>query len=39
MKILMITPKISGIGGVAAHVSKLAEFLTRDGHEVEVIAS
>uniref|UniRef100_A0A7C1CFJ3 Glycosyltransferase family 1 protein n=1 Tax=Thermofilum adornatum TaxID=1365176 RepID=A0A7C1CFJ3_9CREN len=39
MKILMISPKISGIGGVAAHVSKLVEFLTRDGHEVEVIAS
>jgi len=39
MKILMITPKISGIGGVAAHVSKLVEFLRRDGHEVEVIAS
>ncbi|AJB41775.1 Glycosyltransferase [Thermofilum adornatum 1505] len=39
MKILMITPKISGIGGVAAHVSKLVEFLRRDGHEVGVIAS
>jgi glycosyltransferase involved in cell wall biosynthesis len=39
MKILMITPKISGIGGVATHVSKLVEFLRRDGHEVEVIAS
>jgi glycosyltransferase involved in cell wall biosynthesis len=39
MKILVIAPKISGIGGVAAHVSKLVQFLTRDGHEVEVISS
>jgi glycosyltransferase involved in cell wall biosynthesis len=39
MKILMITPKISGIGGVATHVSKLVEFLMKDGHEVEVVAS
>ena len=39
MKILMITPKISRIGGVATHVSKMVQFLTRDGHEVEIISS
>jgi glycosyltransferase involved in cell wall biosynthesis len=34
----MITPRIGGIGGIAAHVSKLVQFLTADGHEVEVIS-
>ena len=39
MRILMVSPRTSGIGGVAAHVSKLVEFLERDGHEVVVISS
>ena len=38
MKVLMISPKISGLGGVAQHVGKLVELLKRDGYEVDVIS-
>ncbi len=39
MRILIITPRIVGIGGVAQHVRKLAELLSRDRHEVYVIST
>jgi glycosyltransferase involved in cell wall biosynthesis len=39
MRVLVITPRISGIGGVAAHVSKLVQLLRMDGHEVKVVSS
>ena len=38
MKVLMISPRVSGLGGVAQHVGKLVELLRRDGHEVDAIS-
>ena len=35
---LVISPRVSGLGGVAQHVGKLVELLRRDGHEVDVIS-
>jgi glycosyltransferase involved in cell wall biosynthesis len=39
MRILMISPTISGIGGIAQHVQGLKNFLENKGNEVEVISS
>lgn len=39
MKILLISPTQTGIGGIAQHVSGLANFLKKNGHEVEIISS
>jgi len=38
VEVLVISPRISGLGGVAQHVGKLVELLKRDGHEVKVIS-
>ena len=39
MKILIISPTQSGIGGIAQHVQGLTKFLKKQGHEVEIISS
>jgi len=39
MKILLISPTSGGIGGIAQHVDGLSQFLTRVGHEVDIISS
>ena len=39
MKILIISPTQSGIGGVAQHVQGLKEFLENKGNYVEIISS
>lgn len=39
MKILIISPTQSGIGGIAQHVQGLTKFLKNNGHEVEIISS
>ena len=39
MKILIISPTQSGIGGIAQHVQGLTKFLQNKGHEVEIISS
>ena len=39
MKILLISPTQTGIGGIAQHVSGLANFLKKNGHEIEIISS
>jgi len=39
MKILIISPTQSGIGGIAQHVQGLTNFLKNNGHEVEIISS
>jgi glycosyltransferase involved in cell wall biosynthesis len=39
MRILMISPTISGIGGIAQHVEGLTKFLENKGNEVEIISS
>ncbi|MGY5146780.1 MAG: glycosyltransferase family 4 protein [Candidatus Nitrosopumilus sp. bin_7KS] len=39
MKILIISPTQSGIGGVAQHVKELKNFLDDKGHYVEIISS
>ena len=38
MKVLMVSPRISGIGGVAQHVSTLTTRLRADGHQVDVMS-
>ena len=38
MKILIISPTQSGIGGIAQHVQALTRFLQNKGHEVEIIS-
>ena len=38
MHVLLLSPRISGLGGVAQHVRKLMELLRRDGHEVDAIS-
>ncbi len=38
MKVLMISPKASGEGGIARHVSTLSRKLSELGHEVTVIS-
>ena len=39
MKILLISPTKSGIGGIAQHVQGLTNYLQNQGHYVEVISS
>lgn len=39
MKILLISPTQSGIGGIAQHVQGLTKFLKKNGHKVEIISS
>ena len=39
MKILLISPTQSGIGGIAQHIQGLTKFLQNEGHEVEIISS
>ncbi len=39
MKILLISPTQSGIGGIAQHVQGLIKFLQNKGHQVEIISS
>ena len=39
MRILLISPTISGIGGIAQHVKGLKNFLENEDNEVEVISS
>lgn len=39
MKILIISPTQSGIGGIARHVQGLSRFLKQQGHKVDVISS
>ena len=39
MKILLISPTQSGIGGIAQHVQGLTKFLKKKGHQVEIISS
>ncbi len=38
MRVLIVSPRASGIGGVAQHVSKLARELGARGFEVEVVS-
>ncbi|MEM3186077.1 MAG: glycosyltransferase family 4 protein [Conexivisphaerales archaeon] len=39
MKILLISPRTTGIGGVAQHVRKLRSLLLLNGHYVDVIST
>ena len=39
MKILLISPTSSGIGGIAQHVQGLTNFLENNSHKVEIISS
>ena len=39
MKILLISPTQSGIGGIAQHVQGITKFLQNRSHTVEIISS
>ena len=39
MRILIISPTQSGIGGIAQHVQGLTKFLEKNSHKVEIISS
>ena len=39
MKILLISPTLKGIGGIAQHVRDLIKFLKENGHQVDIISS
>ena len=39
MKILILSPTQSGIGGIAQHVQGLTKFLEKNSHKVEIISS
>ncbi|RNJ76409.1 MAG: glycosyltransferase family 1 protein [Nitrosopumilus sp. D6] len=39
MRILLISPTQSGIGGIAQHIQTLIKFLEKEGHYVETISS
>jgi glycosyltransferase involved in cell wall biosynthesis len=39
MKILILSPTQSGIGGIAQHVQGLTKFLEKNSHNVEIISS
>jgi len=39
MRILLISPTFSGIGGIAQHIQGLSNFLIKNDHEVEIISS
>ena len=38
MKILLLSPRLSGVGGIAQHVRRLARGLRGAGHEVELVS-
>ena len=39
MRILIISPTQSGIGGIAQHVTGFVNFLQKKGHEIDIISS
>ena len=39
MRILIISPTQSGIGGIAQHVTGLSKFLKNEGHDVDIMSS
>lgn len=39
LKVLIISPTQKGIGGIAQHVQGLSDFLTKNGHKVDIISS
>ena len=39
MKILLISPTLKGIGGIAQHARDLIKFLKEHGHKVDIISS
>jgi len=39
VRILIISPTQSGIGGIAQHVTGLSNFLTKNGHKVDIMSS
>ncbi len=39
MKILLVSPTQSRIGGIAQHVQGLTKFLERNSHQVEIVSS
>jgi glycosyltransferase involved in cell wall biosynthesis len=39
LKVLLISPTLQGIGGIAQHVRDLIKFLKEHGHDVDVISS
>lgn len=39
MRILIISPTQSGIGGIAQHVQGLSKFLKKNNHQVDIISS
>ena len=39
MKILLISPTQTGIGGIAQHVQGLTDYLKNEGHHVEIMSS
>jgi len=38
LKILLLSPRVSGVGGIAQHIRRLARGLRGAGHEVELIS-
>ena len=38
MKVLLLSPRVSGVGGIAQHVRRLARGLSEAGHEVKLIS-
>ncbi|MGC8970318.1 MAG: glycosyltransferase family 4 protein [Conexivisphaera sp.] len=38
MRVLLVAPRATGIGGVAQHAGKLARLLAGDGHEVRLVS-
>ncbi|MCL7392599.1 MAG: glycosyltransferase family 4 protein [Thaumarchaeota archaeon] len=38
MRILLLSPRVSGVGGIAQHVRRLARGLREAGHDVELIS-
>ena len=38
MRILLLSPRVSGVGGIAQHVRRLARGLSEAGHEVELVS-
>jgi glycosyltransferase involved in cell wall biosynthesis len=39
VKILLISPTLKGIGGIAQHTRDLIKFLKENGHEVDILSS
>jgi glycosyltransferase involved in cell wall biosynthesis len=38
LKVLLLSPRVSGVGGIAQHVRRLARGLREAGHEVELVS-